>query len=63
MEELGLWNFLHGTGAGCASIMAWETANKYLTGAAAMGVFLVITLGIMHAVHRHQKYLRKPSKP
>lgn len=58
-EELGIWNFIHGTGAGCASIVAWEGSHLILSGGVAVVVFTVLTVGIMHAVHRHRIHLKK----
>lgn len=59
-EELGLWNFIHGVGAGCASIAAWEASHLWLTGGMAVATFSVITVGIMHSVRLHRKHLTKP---
>lgn len=58
-EELGIWNFIHGTGAGCASIAAWEGSHLLLRGGIAVAVFSVITVVIMHAVHRHRLHLKR----
>lgn len=59
MDELGLWNFIHGTGAGCASIVAWEGSHMLLSGGVAVVVFGGVTVLIMHAVHRHRLLLQR----
>lgn len=57
MEELGFWNFIHGTGAGCASIAAWEAAHTFLAGPVAIIVFGALTGVIVHAVRRHRHHM------
>lgn len=52
--EMGMWNFLHGTGAGCASIVAWEAIRTALTGPVLLVAYSGVTIGIMHLVHRHR---------
>lgn len=59
MEELGIWNFVHGAGAGCASIVAWEGSHLFLKGAIAVVFYSVVTLGIMAVVHQHRKHLKR----
>lgn len=60
-EELGIWNFIHGTGAGCASIAAWEAAHAAFPPVVAAVTFGTITVAIMHVVHRHRLHLSKRS--
>ena len=54
-DSLGAWNFAHGTGAGCASIVAWETTHTYLPHFPALLVFTGLMAGIIHAVHKHRQ--------
>lgn len=59
-EELGIWNFIHGTGAGCASIFAWEGIRHFVTsGGVLIAVYGIVTVGIMHVVHRHRAHLKR----
>ncbi len=58
MEELGLWNYIHATSSGCASILMWEGSRAYLHGAIALVATLgfAVTMGI--GVHLHRKHLK-----
>lgn len=58
-DSLGKWSFIHGTGAGCASIAAWEGSHMYLHGGTAVIFFTGVTVGIMHVVHKHRVHLSK----
>jgi hypothetical protein len=59
VEELGLWNYIHATSSGCASIMVWEGSRAYLHGAIALVATLgfAVTMGI--GVHFHRKHLKQ----
>ena len=57
-DALGAWNFIHGAGAGCASIAAWEASHLWLTGGIAVGVFSGLTVVIFHVVHKHREVLK-----
>jgi hypothetical protein len=59
-EGLGIWNFVHGTGAGCASIFAWEGMRHVLaSGSIMIAIYGGFTVIIMHVVHRHRVHLKK----
>ncbi len=58
-DDLGVWNFIHGTGAGCASVVAWEGTHLFVEGGVAVVVFGGLTALIMHSVHRHRRHIRR----
>lgn len=58
-EEMSVWGFIHGTGAGCASIAAWEGLHSVFTGPVLFISFTVVTCGMFHVVHVHRKHLQK----
>lgn len=59
MEEADIWGFAHATGAGCASIAAWESLHQVLSGVILMAVFGGATVIIMVITHKHHKRYRK----
>lgn len=58
-EGLGIWNFIHGTGAGCASIFAWEALRHTVAGGILFVFYGGATIVIMHVVHRHRKHIKE----
>lgn len=58
MEELGFWELIHGTSAGCASIAAFETLRELLSGGPLLLVFSGMTVVIFKAHHAHVKHLK-----
>lgn len=55
MESTGFWGSMHATGAGCASIFAWEAAHTLLTGGLALVFFGGLGLLVMHVAHHHHR--------
>jgi len=52
-----IWNFLHGTGAGCASIVAWEALHAACTGTVLLLVYSGVTVVIIGVVKYHRRAL------
>ena len=55
MESTGFWGSLHATGAGCASIFAWETAHALVSGGLALAFFGGLGMLVMHVAHQHHR--------
>lgn len=58
MEELGIWNYVHGTSAGFMPIVTWEAAHSMWSTPIALGVCMLTSGVLLHIVHRHRKHLR-----
>lgn len=58
MEQLGFWELVHGTSAGCASIIAFEGLREVIHGAALLAIYAIVTYGLFWLHHKHATYMR-----
>jgi hypothetical protein len=63
MEELGFWELLHGTSAGCASIVAFESMREFMHGPMLLAIYGVISFGLFHLQQKHLAHVRKKALP
>lgn len=57
-DEIG-WLWVHGTSAGCASIIMWEGLAGLMSGPILMITFGAITFVSLHVVARHHRKLAR----
>lgn len=59
MEQLGFWELVHGTSAGCASIAAWEGMREFAGhGPHLLAVYGIVTLGLFKFQQWHLHKIR-----
>lgn len=58
MEELGLWELIHGTSAGCASIVAFESMREVMHGPALLAIYGVVAFGLFKVQQWHLRRIK-----
>jgi hypothetical protein len=58
MEKLGFWELVHGTSAGCSSIVAFEGMKEFCHGPILLTAYGIITVVLFKFQQRHINKIR-----
>lgn len=58
MEQLGFWELVHGTSAGCASIVAFESMREFCHGPGLLAIYGVVTVSLFKFQQWHLAKVR-----
>lgn len=58
MEQLGFWELIHGTSAGCASIVAFESTRELMHGPFLLLANGIVALGLFKLHHWHLQRMK-----